>query len=367
MTDPKARKGGGWLRWVKLGFSIALGLGLLVLIFHDVDMDRFLAAIRGIDKLWWVLCFASFLGLHVSRAWRWGRIVNQVHPVKFRTVLSINSVGFLAIQALPFRLGEFARPYLLHERADAPFGASMYSVVVERTIDILCLAVMFYVAVIFADLPESIVIGGVPMSFVADGQKAIAITTVPFVGCLLAFLILQDRAVSWTRSIVGMVHQGLAGKVAGMMQSFLEGVRTMKDPRFAASMVSNSAFIWVLNVVCMWSLCKAFHFDQIGLMGGLVLLVVLVVGVLLPAPPLFAGVFEAFVIGGLALLGVDKDSGAAYAVVCHVTQTFIIFGFGLMFLWVDQISFGKIIEFARSVGTADPAEEGAPPEPPEEG
>ena len=367
MTDSKSSKGGGWLRWVKLVFSLGLGLGLLVLIFRDVDMERFLAAIRGIDKLWWVLCFVSFLGLHVSRAWRWGRIVNQVHPVKFRMVLSINSVGFLAIQALPFRLGEFARPYLLHERADAPFGASMYSVVVERTIDILCLAIMFYLAVIFADLPESIIIGGVPMNFVADGQKAIAFTTVPFVGCLLAFLILQDRAVRWTGSAVGVVHKGVATKVAGMMQSFLDGVRTMKDARFAASMVGNSVFIWVLNVVCMWSLCKAFHFDQIGLVGGLVLLVVLVVGVLLPAPPLFAGVFEAFVIGGLALLGVDKDAGAAYAVVCHVTQTFIIFGFGLMFLWVDQISFGKIVQFARSMGVDDGADEDAPPGEPGEG
>ena len=361
MSEAEGKKGGGWFRWVKLVFSFALGLGLLVLIFHDVDMDRFVGAIRDVDKVWWIICFASFLTLHVSRAWRWGRIVNQVHPVSFRHVFSINSVGFLAIQALPFRLGEFARPYLLHERTDAPFGASMYSVVVERTIDILCLAVMFYVAVIFADLPEAIVIGGVEMSFVADGQKAIAFTTVPFVGCLLAFLVLQDRAVRWADSVVGMVHKGLAHKVAGMMQSFLDGVRTMKDARFALSMVTNSVFIWVLNVLCMWSLCKAFHFDHIGLMGGLVLLVVLVVGVMLPAPPLFAGVFEAFIIGGLALLHVDKDSGAAYAVVCHVTQTVIIFGFGLFFLWVDQISFSKIIDHARSVTSMAPA--GSPDEP----
>ena len=101
MTEAEVKKGGGWFRWVKLVFSFGLGLGLLVLIFHDVDMDRFLGAIRDVDKAWWAVCFASFVCLHVSRAWRWGRIVNQVHRVSFRQVFSINSVGFLAIQALP--------------------------------------------------------------------------------------------------------------------------------------------------------------------------------------------------------------------------------------------------------------------------
>jgi len=352
VTQTKA--GGGWKRWVRLLLSLALGGGLLVLIFHDVDLDEFWGAIQQTRKGWWLLCFLAFLGLHVSRAWRWGRIVHQIQPVRYRDIVSINSVGFLAIQALPFRLGEFARPYLLHERQNVPFGSAMYSVVVERTIDIVCLAILFAIAVFFADLPlSSFTIGEWEVRFVDEGRKAIGIALVPFGGCILAFLVLQERAVRWTEAIVGRVHSGVATKAASMMQSFLEGVRTMKDARFALSMIGNSVFIWSLNVLCMWALCMAFHFDELGLMDALVLLVVLVVGVLLPAPPLFAGVFEAFVIGGLALMGIGKDEAAAYAVVCHVTQTVVIFFFGLLFLWVDQISVNKIIHFARTVSSRE--------------
>ena len=346
MTDTET--GSGWKRWAKLVFSLALGGGLLVLIFHDVDLGEFWGAIQQTRKGWWVLCFLAFVTLHISRAWRWGLIVRQVHPVGFRDVVSINSVGFLAIQALPFRLGEFARPYLLHERKNVPFGTAMYSVVVERTIDILCLAVMFAIAVVFADITWERV-EFFDMNFVDAGQKALALAMVPFGGCLLAFLVLQERAVQWTEAIVGRVHKGLAAKAAAMMQSFLVGVRTMKDVRFGLSMFGHSVWIWSLNVACMWTLCVAFRFDELGLLDGLVLLVVLVVGVLLPAPPLFAGIFEAFVIGGLALLGIGKDEAAAYAVVCHVTQTAIIFFFGLLFLWIDQISVSKMIQFARTV------------------
>ena len=346
------KKTGGWMRWVKLAASLALGGGLLVWIFHDVDLGEFWGAIQQTRKGWWILCFLSFVTLHVSRAWRWGLIVRQVHPVGFRDIVSINSVGFLAIQALPFRLGEFARPYLLHERRDVPFGSAMYTVVVERTIDILCLALMFAIAVLFADITwESVEF--FDMNFVEAGQRALALALIPFGGCLLAFLVLQERAVRWTEAVVGRVHKGLASKAAAMMQSFLAGVRTMKDVRFALSMFGHSAWIWCLNVACMWSLCVAFRFDELGLMDALVLLVVLVVGVLLPAPPLFAGIFEAFVIGGLALMGIGKDEAAAYAVVCHVTQTVIIFSFGLLFLWVDRISLSKMVQFARTVSSKE--------------
>jgi len=351
-TAVTGKGAGGWKRWVRLTASLALGAGLLVLIFHDVELEVFWGAIQQTRKGWWVLCFVSFLVLHFARAWRWGRIVHQIEPVPYRDIVSINSVGFLAIQALPFRLGEFVRPYLLHERRDVPFGSAMYSVVVERTIDIICLAVMFTIVVLFADITwDSVTF--FDLNFVEAGRKALVVAMVPFGGCLLAFLILQERAVRWTEAIVGRVHQGLATKAASMMQSFLEGVRTMKDIRFALSMIGNSVFIWALNVVCMWSLCVAFRFDDLGLMDGLVLLVVLVVGVLLPAPPLFAGIFEAFVIGGLALMGIAKDPAAAYAVVCHVTQTGIILAIGLLFLWIDRISLNKVIHFARTVSSGE--------------
>jgi glycosyltransferase 2 family protein len=348
-----AGRGAAWKRWLKLLFSLGLGAGLLWLIFHDIDLAEFMGYIKATRLGWWSLCLVTFLGLHLSRAWRWGKIVERIQPVGFRGILSINSVGFLAIQSLPFRLGEFARPYLLHEREDVPFGSAMYTVVVERSIDILALAVMFGVVVFFADIPlETFVLGEWEVRFVDEGRKAIGIAAVPFGGCLLAFLVLQERAVRWTEAIVGRVHQGLARKAAGMMQSFLDGVRTMKDLRFGATMLSSTIFIWCLNIVCMWALLVAFNLE-LSPMAALVLLVVLVVGVLLPAPPLFAGVFEAFVIGGLALYGVGKDEAAAYAVVCHVTQTIVIFGIGLAFLWIDQISFAKIIQFARTVSEDD--------------
>lgn len=348
--DPASAPAGGgrWKHALRLGVSMAVGVGFLALVFHDIDFGEFWAAVRGIHPGWYLLSTLSYFGLHAGRAFRWGQVVNRVQPVPFREILSITSVGFLAIQALPFRLGEFARPYLLHERRDVPFGSAMYTIVVERTFDILALALMFTIAVLFADLPlETFRVGDWEVRFVEEGRTAIAIAVVPFVGCLVMFLVLQDRAVRWTEAALRWVHRGLARRMAGMMQTFLDGVRTMRDPRFGLAVAGSTAGIWSLNILSMWLMCRAFGFQELGLMAALVILVMLVIGVMLPAPPAFAGVYEAFTIGALALYAVDKEPAAAYAVVLHVTQLTLIVGAGLVFLWLDQISFRKVVDFAR--------------------
>lgn len=351
-----------WKKMIRLILSIALGVGLLVLLFWNVDFDIFWGAIRGISVGWWLAACGAFTLLHVVRAFRWYLIIKRVKPISFRDAFSITAVGFLAIQALPFRLGEFARPYLLLERKDIPFGSGMYTVVMERTLDILGLGACFTIAVLFADIPlATFTIGDWTVSFVGEGRKAVAIALVPFGGCLLAFLVLGERAVAWTESIVGRFHKGLAFRLTGLIRSFLVGVQTMKDWRFGINMTVTTVVLWAINAVGMWFMCLAFGFEGLGLMAGLVLLVVLIIGILLPAPPLFAGIFEAFIIGGLALYGVDKDPAAAYAVVLHTSTLVILCSLGVFFLWVDQMSFRKIAQFAKELREgAGPPSSGTP-------
>lgn len=335
-----------------------LGGVLLVLVFRDVDLDEFWSSIRSVDQTWWSISVVTVVGLHLTRAWRWGRIVHRIKPLPQRDVLSANSMGFLAILVMPFRLGEMVRPYILHERHGVPFGSALYSVVVERTVDILALGMLFLIAVLFADLPlESFPIGDWDVRFVVEGRKAILIALTPFGGCLLAFLLLQDRAVRWTTAVVGMVHEGLARKTAAMMQSFLDGVRTMKDPRFGLEMAVSTTLIWALNVACLWSLFIAFRFEGLGPMTGLVLLVVMVVGSLLPAPPMFAGVYEVFVVVGLALFGVGRDEATAYAVVSHMSMITVVVGLGLVFLWLDGVPVSRIFRLTP-LDTTTPTDDG---------
>src|SRR4029079_19688476 len=60
-------------------------------------------------------------------------------------LLAISSVGFMAILALPARLGEFVRPGLLRKRGVAA-TAGLGTVAVERIVDGLLVSVFVFVA-----------------------------------------------------------------------------------------------------------------------------------------------------------------------------------------------------------------------------
>jgi glycosyltransferase 2 family protein len=338
---------------LKLVFSIGLGVALLVLVFRGVELDRFVAAIRGVRVRWLVAVVALSSSMHLVRCWRWWLIIGRVRPVPLREVVSIASVGLLALQVLPFRLGEVVRPYLLVERRGLRFGAALYTVVLERTTEIVGLAGAFTVAVLFADLPlDTLRIGDWDVSFVADGRRAIGLALTPFLLCLAAFLFLGDRIAGPVETAAVRVHRGLGRAIGGLLRSFADGAATMRDGRFSLAMLGTTALAWTLNAAVFWATARAFGFPLEPL-AGVVLLVVFMVGMLLPAPPLFAGVFEAFLIAGVVLYGVDRSDAAAYAVVSHVTQLVIVMAWALPFLWLDRLSLGAFRRFVDGLRTGE--------------
>src|SRR6478672_7298976 len=92
----------------------------------------------------------TYLGLLVvvqlCRALRWN---NLLAPLGVRIpagpLLAISSVGFMAILALPARLGEFVRPGLLRKRGISATSA-LGTVAVERIVDGLLVSLFVFVA-----------------------------------------------------------------------------------------------------------------------------------------------------------------------------------------------------------------------------
>lgn len=142
-------------RFVQLVVVLAIGAGCLWFALRKVHFDDFVTALRDMDLAMFALGLACFAILHAARPLRWGQLVDAVKPdVSFRSTLSITSVGFMLINILPFRLGEFVRPYLLFEREEVPFGSGLATVLVERVLDVMALGVLFLGVLLFADVPE---------------------------------------------------------------------------------------------------------------------------------------------------------------------------------------------------------------------
>ena len=101
---------------MKLAVNIALSLLMLGICTFLVwpspeDRERLGDAFKVLELsyLW------GFIGLlavvHATRAWRWKYLLEPIGArLSFGRLMAVSSVGFMAILALPARLGEFVPP-----------------------------------------------------------------------------------------------------------------------------------------------------------------------------------------------------------------------------------------------------------------
>src|SRR5215472_12348573 len=122
---------------------------------------------------WWTVAvyFASIILFNYYRAVRWRFLLRAVVDVPRRRLLAVSWIGFAAILILPFRIGEFVRPYMLRQPGRAggdgkPAGAISMSmatgtVLAERIIDGLYLSLVLAVALLavptIQPLPETVI------------------------------------------------------------------------------------------------------------------------------------------------------------------------------------------------------------------
>ncbi len=340
-------------RLVQLLVVLAIGGGALWFALHEVDLAAFTAALRELDLVVFGVGIVCFLVLHLLRSVRWGLLVQAVQPgVRFRSYLSICSVGFMLINILPFRLGEFARPYLLYEREDVAFGSGMATVVVERVLDVLALGAIFLGVLVFADVPAySVQIAGRAEAFdvVIVARTAILGVLIPVGLAMTLLLVLGQRGIGFVEGIRDRLPDGLIrlpfNIAVRFLGTFLVALRSLGSVRKAVPVVLWTAFLWLLNILSIYFTIRAFPFGEvIGFWAAATILVVICVALIAPAPPGFAGVFEFACAVALAVFSIGPSEAAAFAVVLHASQFLLVTSVGMYFVVVDRISVRRLLD-----------------------
>ncbi len=349
-------------RAVQVALMLLLGGGAFYLVFRGVVWDEFFAELGSVRWPMFAFGILLFGGLHVSRSIRWGRLVQAFEPsVGFRSYFSICSVGFFLINVLPFRLGEIARPTLLLEREDVPFGSGAATVLVERVLDVAALGVLF-VGVLVWGLDDietiPITINEQPYDLVQVGRGLILGALVPFGGGIVALLLLGDRGVELGRRIFGLAGARFGDLVAGFLASFLTALQSLGSRRAIAQQAFWTAASWGINVCSMWVMVRAFPFGAtMGFWDGATILVTICIVLILPPPPGFAGVFEgAVAIAVTQLYGESMSTAAAFGVLVHISQFALLTGLGVLFLSIDDISVRKLLDGMAEVRKGAAAE-----------
>ena len=301
---------------LRLFIVLALTALFLGLALYGLDLEAAAGALRAAQ--WWVLVpvMAQYLVVHSLRSVRLGLLLRgpDTPPLRFHRLFLISSVGFLAINVLPLRLGEAVRPYLLVEREGVPLGRALAAVVMERLADVIMLLGMLLTVGLVVELPESgVVVGGVEL--VSAGQRALGLAALGgAVG--LGLVVGLGEAV-----IRPLERLPLGGRVGPLARRFREGLRALvAEPARAAAVFGLSFATWSFTLGAVGALMAGF--DGLPTSPGAVLTTwtFTLLGMTLVPTPGFFGPYELACAGALKLWSVPAAVAQSFGLVLHLTQ-----------------------------------------------
>jgi glycosyltransferase 2 family protein len=340
---------------MRLAINLALSLGMLALCVYLVwpdaagrqDLADAVESIR-LAEFWPYL--AGFLGLfainHLCRAWRWTHLLAplgvRVAPVR---ILAISSVGFMAILALPARLGELVRPALIRRRGEITATAALGTIAVERIVDGLLISLFVFGAFVAARGPEQ-PWWMMPTAYAALAAFAVAMTFLLFARSR------PDATVRWMlrASLLTWIAPRLATAVERKLKEVIRGFAVLDHPGHLAWFVAWSVVYWAANGLSLWLLARGFHLP-LTVVGAFATMGLVGVGIMLPNAPGLVGQFQWFMQLGLSLYlgaGVLDDHSAiygpalAFAITLHVLQLTWYTAFGALGMSSSHVSLREL-------------------------
>ncbi len=328
-----------------------LGIGIsalaVYLTFRGKDLGAIWLAVQAGDYRYLPVYLVSLVVIHLLRTVRWGILLEPIARIPFARLNAVSAVGFTALLVLPFRLGEFARPYLIADRPRLRVSAALSSVVVERVADGIFTALLLLLT-LFA-VPEG-------TRHLEEIRKAGYVMAALF-GGLLAFLVVAYRnrelAVRMVGGLLRPLSARLAGRAGGMLDAFIRGLRLVPSRRKMALFVALTAAYWAVNGWGMQLMARAFGID-LQLVDAFTILGVLVAGIMIPAGPGMVGTFQLAAAFGLSLFvpeSVAHTRGVAWANVLWASQVGFQLLLGAVFLFSSHIKVSRI--FRSPEGTAE--------------
>ncbi|HET8540432.1 MAG TPA: lysylphosphatidylglycerol synthase transmembrane domain-containing protein [Anaeromyxobacter sp.] len=340
-------------RAIQVLAGLAVSGAALWLTLRGKDLHAIWAEMLAADYRYLAPYVVILLGMHLARTIRWGILLEPVADVPFSRLNAVCAVGFMALMILPFRLGEFARPYLIAEPGRLRVSTALSSVVAERVADGIFMGLLLVVTLL-----------GVP-----DGAPGVAILRTGGVvvslafGTVLVFLVVAYRnralAVRIVAGALRLVSHRLAARAGGMLDAFIHGLRLVPGRRKAGAFVVLTLVYWGLNALGMSVLGRGFGFE-LGFVESCAVLGVLVVGIMIPAGPGMVGTFQGAIVVALALFAPREavaTRGTAYANVLWLANLAQVTGLGLFFLFSRHIRLGRLVEAPGEVGAELEAEE----------
>jgi glycosyltransferase 2 family protein len=303
---------------------------------NDIELGKLPGYLININWWWVALAIVCDVLSYTCQGLRWRLLLRPVGRVSTLRSTQAIYAGLFTNEVLPMRLGELVRAYLVSRWAGANLLAVIPSIVVERLIDGVWLAVVFGLTAIFVPLPVGLLKAGEALGLIVIVAAMLFLYLVFYQGVASNE---RARGATWTWR-----PARVAVSVIDRLTDGLRGIGSTRSFYFAFAL--SSAFL-LLQALAFWLVMVGYGLRLSFWVGAAVFLIVHL-GTLIPNAPANVGAYQFFCVVGLKLFGVEKTMATGFSLVVFVLLTLPLLIIGFVALSRSGTTLLKIREEIKS-------------------
>lgn len=343
--------------------SLAIGIFVsvigLYLAFRNVPFDELIAYLQSIRYVWGIPSMGIVVLCFVLRSWRWQIILKSSVNVDFFQAFHPLNIGFMLNCIFPGRVGEIARPIILHRKVGVPFSTGLATVAVERVFDLVFLFgfFLFTLATVKIDPNLSIPFGEYhlnkeTLTMIGRGMAvmgAVLMVGIVFVSFELTrhivnAMIMKSPALFFFIDSNQKIRlrEKICVPLVGFVENFAKGFSLLKNMTTSSFCVVLSGAIWGLQALSYYVLSLGCPGIELTVIEMTAVMVFICFFIALPSVPGFWGLWEAGGVFALTLFGVSANHAAGYALTSHAIQMFPVIIIGTVSVFMYGVNIRRI-------------------------
>ncbi len=336
----------GVLRDPRLWIGLVSSALFVYLALRGVEPARITQALGEADYRYVPPASLLCYGVLWFRSLRWKILLRGVKEVPTRSLFRATTIGFMANYLLPARLGELVRAYVVGTREGVSGSAVFATVVVERILDVFSILLVFLGVSLLVKVPQ----GDPELEAALRAGGAILFgAALAVVGLLWAV----RKRTAWLTSALsrtlGRAWPRASESLSRLLESFAQGISPFQRGRDLVGIGVYTTLLWLLSAAVVLLIAEGF---RLGLPweAAWLILVALAFGVSIPSAPGFVGTFHYAAVLCLLLYGIPRSEALSFAIVLHATNVIPILLLGLILLWGEGLSLGRIARMRKGQG-----------------
>jgi uncharacterized protein (TIRG00374 family) len=282
---------------------------------------------------WWLLLslIPYFLNLFMKIT-RWQLLFSPGPKVRLGRLWATLNISYLFNTVLPARLGEIVRAYAISRSERISPVRSLSTIFLEKIMDVMTMFVFLVFLLPFLKLGDDIK----QAAFITGGLVVAA-----FLVCMLmAAFRKQSEAI--VRLFLRIVPGRFREPIFGLVSEVLDVLSILLNFKLSLNLWAQSVVLWLLVVINYMFIGFALNIP-LNFELGMVLLIALNLGMVVPSAPGYIGVFEALVkVSLLPFFPGQESLLVSLGLLLHITGYLPVIILGAYYTWAEGLSLGKV-------------------------